>query len=124
MIATLAGLTFSEAPSPLPGVGVLLFGLLLYAYFAFCLMKIAEKTNTDNGWWAWIPILNVFLLLKIADKPMWWFILCLVPLVNIIIAILVWVGICAARGKSALLVVGMLIPGVNLFVLGYLAFSD
>lgn len=117
----------------IPGAGMLfgagflfllLLGVAVYAYTAICFMKIAEKTNTENGWWAWIPILNVLLMLAIARKPMWWIILLLVPLVNIVIAILVIVGICQARGKSGLLAIGFLIPLVNLIVLGYLAFGD
>ena len=108
----------------LPGLGILALVLLFYVYLALCLQKIAEKTNTDNAWWAWIPILNVLLLLRIADKPLWWILLLVIPLVNFIIAILVWVAVCQARGKSPWLVVGMLVPGVNLVVLGYLGFSE
>lgn len=59
---------------------VLLVGLAFYAYFAICLMKIAEKTNTENAWWAWVPLLNIILLIKIAGKPLWWFLLLLIPL--------------------------------------------
>ncbi len=96
-----------------------------YAYFAVCLMSIAKKTNTPNGWMAWIPIANVILMLQIAGKPIWWIILMLIPLVGVIIAILVWMGIAEARGKpgwmGALIV---LIPIVNLILLGYLAFSN
>ena len=108
----------------LPGLGILALVLLFYVYLALCLQKIAEKTNTDNAWWAWIPILNVLLLLRIADKPLWWILQLVIPLVNFIIAILVWVAVCQARGKSPWLVVGMLVPGVNLVVLGYLGFSE
>lgn len=87
-------------------------------------MKIAEKTGTENGWWAWIPILNILLMLAIARKPLWWIILLLIPLVNLVILILVFVGICQARGKSGLLTIGFFVPIVNLIVLGYLAFGD
>jgi hypothetical protein len=98
--------------------------LIFYAYAAICFMKIAEKTNTPNGWWAWVPILNIVLLVQIAKKPLWWILLFFIPLVNLIIIILIWVGICEARGKSPALVIGLLIPVVNLVVMGYLAFSD
>lgn len=105
--------------------GLFLFlGLAAYVFTSLCFMKIAEKTNTENGWWAWIPILNVLLMLNIARKPLWWILLMLIPLVNIVIAIIVLVEICKARGKSPLLVIGMIIPAVNFVVLGYLAFAD
>jgi hypothetical protein len=109
------------------GAGLMFFlflGVVLYAYTAICFMKIAEKTNTENGWWAWIPILNILLMLAIARKPLWWILLMLIPLVNLVIAIIVLVGICQARGKSGWLVIGFLVPLVNLIVLGYLAFGD
>ena len=102
----------------------LIFVLVLYAYVAFCFMKIAEKTGTENGWWAWIPILNILLMLAIARKPMWWILLMLIPLVNIVIAILVLVEICKVRGKPGWWAIGFLLPIVNLVLLGVLAFGD
>ena len=106
-------------------LGVILFlAVIFYVFAAVCLVKIAEKTKTPDGWWAWVPILNILLLIKIAGKPLWWILLCFIPLVNLIILILVWVGVCEARKKSPALVIGMFIPVVNLAVLAYLAFSD
>jgi hypothetical protein len=96
----------------------------IYAFVAFCFQKIAEKTGTENGWWAWIPILNVVLMLNIAGRPIWWIILFFIPLVSIVIAIVVLVDILKALNKSPWLVIGLLIPGVNFIVLGYLAFAD
>lgn len=105
--------------------GLFLFlALAAYVFSSLCFMKIAERTNTENGWWAWIPILNILLMLNIARKPLWWILLFLIPLVNIVIAIIVLVEICKARGKSPLLVIGFFIPVVNFVVLGYLAFAD
>lgn len=96
----------------------------IYAFTAFCFQKIAEKTGTENGWWAWIPILNIVLMLNIAGRPIWWIILFFIPLVSLVIAIVLMVDILKALDKSPWLVIGMLIPGVNFIVLGYLAFSD
>ncbi len=102
----------------------LLFVLAIYAYFALCLMKIAAKTNTPNGWFAWIPILNVILMLQIAKRPIWWIILIFIPLVNIIISILVWMDIAVARNKPNWIGILMIVPIANVIVPGYLAFSD
>jgi hypothetical protein len=87
-------------------------------------MVIANKTNTANSWFAWIPILNVFLLLMIAKKPLWWFILFLIPIVNIVIGILVWMAIAEARGKPSWMGILMIIPFVNLIIPGILAFTE
>src|SRR5271166_5425358 len=71
-----------------------------------------------------IPIVNIVLLLNIAKKPVWWIILFLIPLVNIVIAILVWMGVAEARNKPNWWGILMIIPVANLIVPGYLAWSD
>ncbi len=59
---------------------VLLFVLAIYVLMAISLMKIANRTGTPNAWLAWIPIMNLVLMLQIADRPMWWLIFWLVPI--------------------------------------------
>jgi len=100
----------------------LLIFLAVYLFVGFCLMKIAEKTNTENGWWGFVPLLNILLLLNIAGKPLWWIVLFIVPLVNIIVIFLVMIGVAEARGKGALWgVITAIFPIVGL---PYLAFSE
>jgi hypothetical protein len=103
---------------------MLVFAAALYIYIAIALQTIATKTATANGWLAWIPIANIFLMLNVAKKPVWWFILFLVPLVNIIMAVMVWMGIAEARRKPNWWGILMIVPAVNLVVPGYLAWSD
>ncbi|MCK4756092.1 hypothetical protein KAS56_04085 [candidate division WOR-3 bacterium] len=95
-----------------------------YVYFAICLQTMAKKTNTANAWFAWIPILNVFLMIAIANKPLWWFVLLLIPLVNIVISIIVWMAIAEARNKPNWLGILMIVPVVSIIIPGYLAFSE
>ena len=124
--------------------GVMIFIVLLvvvafWVYSSICLMKIAKRTDTANGWFAWIPILNVVLMLQIAKKPLWWIVLCLIPIVNIVILVIVWMAIAKALGKpewlgavfilspllSIIPVIGAIIGMVAaVVILGYLAFSD
>ncbi len=120
-----------DTPKALPallGAGVfgfiMIFALACYVYAALALQTIAQKTGTENGWLAWIPIANVILMLSIARKPIWWIVLCLIPLVNIVILIMVWMGIAEARNKPSWWGVLMLVPVVSLIVPGYLAWSD
>src|SRR5262245_26877392 len=85
----------SPASMAFAGTMMLVFvviGIAMYIYVALALQTIATKTATANGWLAWIPIANIFLMLSVAKKPMWWFILFLIPLVNIAIAIMTWMG--------------------------------
>jgi uncharacterized protein DUF5684 len=96
----------------------------VYVYVSLALQTIAQKTNTENGWLAWIPIANIILMLNVAKKPIWWIILFLIPIVNIVMAILVWMGVAEARGKPNWWGILIIIPVVNLIVPGYLAWAD
>jgi hypothetical protein len=106
------------------GTTFFFFIAVIYVYMALALMTIATKTNTPNGWLAWIPIANIFLMFNIAGKPAWWFILFLIPLVNIVIAIIVWMAIAEARHKPNWWGILMIVPVINIIVPGYLAWSD
>lgn len=98
--------------------------LIIYAYCAYCFQLIANKTGTPNGWFAWVPILNIFLIIFIAGKPWWWVILLLLPLVNIVVYFILLYKLAEARKKSGWLGIAMIIPILNFIILGYLAFSD
>jgi len=117
----------SRVPAAFMGAFLLIFCismLVLYVYHALALQTIATKTNTENPWFAWIPILNIILMLNIAKKPIWWILLFLIPLANIVIAIIVWMGIAEARNKPNWWGILMIVPAVNIVVPGYLAWSD
>ena len=103
---------------------LLLVILVAYGYISFSIQTIANKTGTENAWWAWVPILNVWLLCTIGGKPGWWVVLMFIPLINIVMTVLIWMAVSDARQKSPFLGVLMLIPFLNLIVPGYLAFSE
>ena len=96
----------------------------VYVWIALCLYIIAKKTNTENAWLAWIPVGNVILACLIAGKPWWWVFLFLIPIANIVFAILVFWKICEARNKPGWLALLMLVPIANLVIPGILAFTD
>jgi uncharacterized protein DUF5684 len=102
----------------------LIFALAGYVYMSLALQAIAQKTNTENAWWAWVPIINIVLMLNIAKKPLWWIILMLIPIVNIIIIVIVWMAIAEARGKPSWWGILIIIPVANIIVPGYLAWAD
>ena len=105
------------------GMG-LIFELAIYVWFALCLHVIASKTGTPNGWLAWIPIANLYLMCKIAGRSGWWTILFFIPLVNIIILVIIWMGIAEACHKPSWLGILMLVPLVNVVLPGIFAFTD
>jgi hypothetical protein len=102
----------------------LVCGLAVYIYMALALQTIAVKTSTANPWLAWVPIANAILMLQIARKPLWWIILFAIPIVNIVIVIMVWMGVAEARQKPNWWGILAIIPLVNMVVPGYLAWSD
>jgi len=110
----------------LAGFGMVYFFALVifYVYFAVCLMVLAKKLNVPNGWWAWVPILNVVLFLNLANKPLWWLLLFFVPVVNFVMPILVFMEIAKLRGKPDWVGILLIVPGIGFFVPAYLAFAD
>lgn len=115
---------YSSDPAAAMGLIPILFLIGLYVYFAFCLSKIAQKTgHSDIAWWSWIPVLNTFLLFKIAGKPAWWFALCLIPLVNIVVFGMLWWETAKAARVAPVWGIMVLLPVINFVALGIMAFS-
>ena len=72
------------------------------------------------GWASLIPIYNTCVLIDIAGKPMWWILLMLIPLVNIVIAILVAIGLAKNFGRGTGTVIGLiLLPNIFLLILAF-----
>ncbi len=105
-------------------IAVVIVVIAAYVYFSLALKTIAEKTHTENPWWAWIPILQAVLMLNIARKPVWWILLLFVPVVNIVITVMVWMAIAESRSRPSWWGILILVPVANLIMPGYLAWSD
>jgi len=110
------------------GMTALVIAGALYLYFALALMAIAKKTNTKNGWLAFIPIANVYLMTQIAGLPAWYTLAVLLPIIPIIgglalMAVMVyfWWLIAEKLGKPGWWGILLLIPVVNLVIVGMLA---
>ncbi len=99
------------------------FFLIFYVYNAICLMAIAKKTAVSNGWMAWIPILNLYLMCRVAGKSGAWILLLLLPVINIIAIVVLWMAISERCGKPGWWGILMLISPVNFIIMGVLAFS-
>ena len=112
--------------------GAAMFGMIgwlfiigLYLYFSYTMYRIANKTGySDVAWWAWLPIVNTFLLIKMAGKEWWWFLTLFIPIVNIVMFGIMWVQIAKNCGKPPLWGVMILVPFINFVAVGVLAFSS
>jgi len=102
----------------------------LYIYMALALMAIAKRTKTKEPWFAWIPILNILLMLRIA-KMHWAFIFVFlfsfIPIIGwiagIVLTVIVWGKVSEARKRPFWWGFLTLIPIVNLVIIGILAWS-
>lgn len=117
--------SFSTSMSAGAVIALLFVSVAVYVYYAFSLMTIAHKTDTGSAWMAWVPILNVYLMCKVADKPGWWLLVIMfVPFVNIVLTVILWMRIAEVRGFPGWWGILMLVPVVNFIVPGYLAFAE
>ena len=78
-------------------VGVFLFALVALA--AAGMWATFSKAGID-GWKSLIPIYNVVLWLQIANKPAWWLLLLLCPIVNVVFMILVTLEVAKRFGRG------------------------
>lgn len=92
----------------------MIISLLIALVVLAGIWKTFEKAGKP-GWAAIIPIYNIIVLLEIAGKPIWWIILFLIPCVNIIVSLLVFIAVAKAFGKSEVF-------GIGLWLLGFIFF--
>lgn len=109
----LNALVLAQNSSGGEGVGavVLLVQLALIVFFIATFWKIFAKAG-QPGWYAIIPIFNVYILLKIIGRPWWWLILFMIPIVGFIIAIIVTVDLAKSFGKGIGFAIGMILLGI------------
>ena len=100
------------------------FGFIAYVFTSFCLMKIADKLEIPNSWLAWIPIAQIWVMVRAAGKPGWWLVLFFIPLVNFIIGLIVLFSIPTSLNKSSLYGLLVFVPILGVFLyFGLLAFT-
>jgi len=103
------------------GIGMMLVWCAVLLILVISMWKIFTKAGKP-GWAAIVPIYNLIVMLEIACKPIWWFILMLIPFVNIIILIILLVEIAKRFGKGVGFAIGMLILPFIFYPM--LAFGD
>lgn len=72
------------------------------------------------GWAAIIPFYNVYVLFEIAGMNGWMFLLLLIPIVNIVISIMLYINLAKAFGKSTAFAIGLiLLNTIFMLILGF-----
>jgi hypothetical protein len=100
-----------------------LIPILIIAAFGIFMIAAMWKVYTKAGkpgWAAIIPIYNTIVLLEIIGKPIWWFLLLLVPCVNIVFMVWMYNLLSKSFGKSEGFTVGIiLLPFIFIPILGF-----
>ena len=108
-------------------------GAMLIVYIAVAVLmvigmwKMFAKAGRP-GWGAIIPVYNLYLLVEIAGKP-WWFFLIMIlggfipfvgPIVSLVFTILVMIGLAQSFGKGTGFTVGLiLLQPIFILILGF-----
>ena len=110
-------------------MGVALFLIFFFLVFAVSIglailqiagmWKVFEKVG-QTGWWAIVPILNVYVLVRISGREPWWLLLYLVPCASIVVQVIVSIDVAKRFGKTDAYGVGLaLLPFVFFPMLGF-----
>lgn len=103
------------------GSAILFVAAAIGIFMIICMWKVYSKAGKP-GWAAIVPIYNIVVLLEIVKKPVWWLILLLIPIVNIIIMILIYVELAKAFGQGVGFGLGLIFLSIIFFPI--LAFGD
>lgn len=107
----------TTAPQISPVVWICYFAVIILMIAA--IWKVFSKAG-QPGWASLIPIYNLYIMCKIAGRPGWWVLLMLIPLVNVIIAIILLVDISKSFGKGVGFALGLLFLGIIFWpILGF-----
>jgi len=118
LVETLAVAQFGEGvPEPSPAVSI--FYLAICVVMIVAVWKIFTKAGKP-GWAAIVPIYNIIVWLQVVNRPIWWIILLIVPIVGFIVAIILTNDLAKAFGKGVGWTIGLLLlPMVFLPILGF-----
>ncbi|MGB0385376.1 MAG: DUF5684 domain-containing protein [Ardenticatenaceae bacterium] len=98
-----------------------LIGLAIGLFLLVAMWKIYTKAG-QPGWAIIIPIYNIYVLLQIVGRPTWWILLMFIPLVNFIIAIMIYIDLAKSFGKSTLFGLGLIF--LSFIFIPILGFGD
>jgi Family of unknown function (DUF5684) len=118
------GILAQTQPAQPSDAAMMIFLVIWLAVFVLMIAsmwKVFAKAG-QPGWAAIVPIYNIFVMLRVAGKPMWWFILLLIPVVNIIVGIMVVHAVSVNFGKGVGFTLGLIF--LSIIFLPVLAFGS
>lgn len=116
--------SYDAAAAGALGAGLVIYYIIVLAVgivMIVALWKIFEKAG-EPGWAAIVPFYNNYVLFKIAMGNGWLFLLCLIPFVGSVVALVAFFKLAIAFGKGAGFGIGMIF--LSPIFLCMLAFGD
>ncbi len=118
--------------------------LLLYLYWSLSLFLISRKIGVSSAWLSWVPAANLLPMVDAAGRPRWLVIPFILPLAllyppvydnlflvaallllllaDLFLLVTVWMRICSNLWVNRWLALLIILPLVQLGLIGYLAF--
>ena len=99
----------ATAGGAVPGnmIAMFILYLVLIILMIVSMWKVFVKAG-EKGWLIFIPNHNVVVMIKIAGKPIWWWFLFLIPILNIVIAIKLMISFANRFGKGTGFALGLI----------------
>lgn len=102
---------------------ILIIDIILYLIAAIATFFLYQKAQHRYAWFAFIPFLSFIPFFHIIKKSAWNVLWILVPVANIIFAIIWTIQWLKAFGINPWILLLYIVPFVNIFVLFYMSFS-
>jgi hypothetical protein len=108
---------------------ILVFVGVVYALSAYPLYRIAKATSDrgDAAWYAWVPVLNLILMCRIAGVSAWTALILLLnviplfgALISLVYMLVLWVKIGQRFGRTGLAVVAWIVPILGAWLFAFL----
>lgn len=87
-------------------VGGLLY-LVLIVVLVAAMWKIFTKAGKP-GWASIVPFYNIIVLLEIVGRPLWWIVMLLIPLVNLVFVFIIAIDLAKSFGKGTGFAMGLI----------------
>lgn len=87
-------------------VGGLLYLVLIVVLIA-AMWKIFTKAGKP-GWASIVPFYNIIVLLEIIGRPLWWFVMLLIPFVNLVFVFIIAIDLAKSFGKGTGFAMGLI----------------
>lgn len=115
-------MVIGQSNQPADAGGAVLFLILFVAIWivaGLAYYGIFKKAR-QPAWAAFVPIYNFVILLKVVGRPVWWLLLFLIPLANIVFIIIVYNDLSKSFGKDVAFTIGLIfLSWIFLMILSY-----